>query len=51
LARNRFLEEVTTLEKRHEISLFKNTPSAVPKNLLPEVAKLHFSNVEAIFKA
>jgi ribonuclease HIII len=46
LARARFLQEVYSLEKKHNITLFKTTPSDIPKNLLPNVAKMHFNNVQ-----
>jgi ribonuclease HIII len=50
LARARFLQEVYSLEEKHKITLFKTTPSDIPKNLLPDVAKIHFNNVQRVLK-
>jgi ribonuclease HIII len=50
LARDRFLQEVHSLEKLYGITLFKVNPSEVSKNLLLKVAKVHFSNVQRILK-
>jgi len=46
LARDRFLSEVEKLNKKFEINLLKTQPSAIPKDILSQVAKLHFSNVK-----
>lgn len=46
LAKLIFEETVRDLGMKYDVNLKETTPSAIPKEVLPKVAKLHFSNVE-----
>jgi ribonuclease HIII len=46
LAKNIFEEEVEKMSQRHRINFSTIQPSDVPKDILRQIAKMHFKNVQ-----
>ncbi len=50
LAKLIFEEEVDYLNKKYKTDLRKSEPNDIGKDLLPYVAKMHFKNVQSVFR-